>query len=396
MTQDFFKILFSYNFFKVFVYFIFVFSGSLKWIPFPYDLTIITLFFLFFVLLIEIKEFIPFQKDQNVIIKLILILNFLFLISNFYTISTDYAYNKNFSMVLNIFTVVYPIIAFKNSIFKELNMLLLIIGIILIPSLLYMYYNDMFMIFHDTELLVDKVPTYLTIGIMLSTCFVFSMYFRFTFFVLVYRLSILFLLLQLGGRGPFVNLFLIILLFYLIQFKNLKVNFKTFFYFLVLLPLSLFFMGGFIESLFENISFERFNVFSAINEDKSFIIRQEYIIKGLESISKNVYFGKGIGSSGLILLGEDSIAYPHNLFIESMMEIGFFAGFIYLFIYIKLFKNNFIFCRKSKSLLILFIVSFLFFLEDNKSNSFDSWRISIIWIMFFLSEKRFYILRNNK
>ena len=88
LIKDFLKTLFSYQFFKVFIYFIFVFSGSLKWLPIPYDITGVALFFLLIIFIFEMKRFVSFQIKVSSIIILILVLNCMFLISNVYTIST--------------------------------------------------------------------------------------------------------------------------------------------------------------------------------------------------------------------------------------------------------------------------------------------------------------------
>jgi O-antigen ligase len=379
----------KFTFFKVFIYFIFVFSGSLKWLPIPIDLTLLSLLLCFVVMISELRTIVPLKvKDRHIVI-LILILSLVFLVSNVYSISSVYAESKSLAIILNIFTVIYPIIVFKKSIFSELKLLMYLIGGLMIVGLFYLYFNNMFIIFHDSELLVDKVPTYLVIGIMLCACFIFSLASKLTWYVAAYRLSILFLLFQLGGRGPIINLILSLIVFFTLNLKNYKINYKTGFAIGALFFTILIFGENIYTFAFQNVDFERFNIFKSYNEDASLSIRGNFLEIGLESILDHPFFGLGIGSSGFILEGADVSNYPHNLFVESMMELGIVGGGLYLSAYVLFFLRNYSTSKSNKDMLILFIIVLLFYLEDNKSNSFDSWRCSIIWIMFFISEKRY-------
>lgn len=376
-------------FFKVFIYFIFVFSGSLKWLPIPIDLTLLSLLVCTGLILLEIREIVPLKRQDRPIITLITVLSLIFIVSNLYSISTEYAQSKTLAIILNMFTVIYPIIVFKKSIFSELKLLMYLIGGLMIVGLFYLYLNNMFIIFHDSELLVDKVPTYLVIGIMLCACFIFSLESKLTWYVAVYRLSILFLLFQLGGRGPIINLILSLIIFFTLNLKNYKINYKTGFAIGALFFTILIFGENIYTFAFQNVDFERFNIFKVGNDDASLSVRGNFLEIGLESVSNHPFFGLGIGSSGFILDGADVSNYPHNLFVESMMELGILGGLLYLSTYVLFFLRNYSISKNNKDMLILFIIVLLFYLEDNKSNSFDSWRCSIIWIMFFISEKRY-------
>ncbi|WP_426481865.1 O-antigen ligase family protein [Chryseobacterium sp. R2ACT005] len=379
----------KFVFFKVFIYFIFVFSGSLKWLPIPIDLTLLSLLVCTALILIEIREIVPLKKQDRPIITLITVFSLIFIVSNLYSISTEYAQSKTLAIILNMFTVVYPIVVFKKSIFSELKLLMYLIGGLMIVGLFYLYFNNMFIIFHDSELLVDKVPTYLVIGIMLCACFIFSLESKLTWYVAIYRLSILFLLFQLGGRGPIINLVLSLIVFFTLNLKNYKINYKTGFAIGALFFTILIFGENIYTFAFQNVDFERFNIFKSYNEDASLSIRGNFLEIGLESILDHPFSGLGIGSSGIILEGVDVSNYPHNLFVEAMMELGILGGLLYLSAYILFFLRNYSISKNNKDMLILFIIVLLFYLEDNKSNSFDSWRCSIIWIMFFISEKRY-------
>ncbi len=81
------------------------------------------------------------------------------------------------SFIINILTFVYPIIVFDRiSVTKVIKPIFLIVGVFIFIGLTYMYVNNLFEVFfHDAymEEITDlKIPSYLTIGIFLSTtCF---------------------------------------------------------------------------------------------------------------------------------------------------------------------------------------------------------------------------------
>ena len=171
---------------------------------------------------------------------------------------------------------------------------------------------------------------------MLCACFIFSLASKLTWYVAVYRLSILFLLFQLGGRGPIINLILSLIIFFALNLKNYKINYKTGFAIGALFFTILIFGENIYTFAFQNVDFERFNIFKAYNEDASLSVRGNFLEIGIESILDHPFFGLGIGSSGFILDGVDVSNYPHNLFVESMMELGILGGLLYLSTYLSL------------------------------------------------------------
>lgn len=385
------KTIFSYNFFKVFIYFVFVFSGLLKWIPLPADITLISVILCIAVLFIELRTIIKFQRIDRTIILLIIILIILFFLSNFYTISRNYADEKSVAMILNLFTVIYPVFAFKNSIFREINYLMFIVGTILCSILFYFYQLDMFVVlFFDQAEAIGNVPTYLSIGILLSACFLFSLNSKYTRWIFIYQFAIIFLLMQLGGRGPVYNLVICLIVFFFLYLHKLKFNYKTVFGLVVVSLGLLFYLPTIINYLLETVNVDRFNVLKASVEDESFLVRFHFLTEAWNAFLDKPFFGHGIGSGGIILRGEDIREFPHNLFVESLMELGIFGGLLYFSIYLSFFLQNLKMARDIGSLRVLYVVAFLFFLEDNKSGSFDAWRIALFWILLFVVERQHY------
>jgi O-antigen ligase len=115
------------------------------------------------------------------------------------------------------------------------------------------------------------------------------------------------------------------------------------------------------------------------------------INKGLESFYSHPFVGTGIGSSGIALTGIDQVEFPHNLLVESMIELGIIGGLAYIIIYLYFFIRNLKTVRTDKKLLVLYVMCLLFFLEDMKSGSFDAWRVSLFWMCLYLVQYNFRI-----
>jgi len=172
------------------------------------------------------------------------------------------------------------------------------------------------------------------------------------------------------------------------MFKNiLKFDQSSFIYILGTLFCLLFFYENIILFLNENIDFTRIFVFESYQADDSSSQRIIFFKKAIESICKYPLLGLGIGSSGLILENIDNDTTPHNLFLEAFMETGILGVCCYFLLWLFFFANITV-VRKNRKLLLLYLIAFFFFFQDNKSNSFDSWRITIVWIMLFLIEKK--------
>lgn len=388
------KTIFSYNFLKVLIYFLFVFSGLIKWISLPIDITLLFAFVGIIIVVFEITKIRVLKKSDQIQISLILVLLLMFIISNVYTISSVYAKTKTLAMILNFFTVLYPIIVFKKSIFTEMKYLMYIIGFLMIIILFYFYQKDMFtVLFFGSSQSIENVPTYLSIGILLSACFIFSLADRISFFTIIYRISILFLLLQLGGRGPLLNLFFSLFLFFLLNLKSIIVNYKRIFLGIISFIVFVLFLDSII-ALPSTINLDRFNIFEASKQDESFLVRYSFLGLAWNAFLEQPFLGYGIGSGGLILRGVDLSEYPHNLFVEALMELGILGGIVYALVYIFFFIKNFKISRVDKNLRILYLLCFLFFLEDNKSGSFDAWRIALSWIMIFIMSKNSIFVRD--
>ncbi len=149
-------------------------------------------------------------------------------------------------------------------------------------------------------------------------------------FLLLIQLYLLIIVFSLGAKGPLLALFVsyIVLFLYFRTPQNKAFNFrKTIKYFI-------FFAG--IYYLMSLIDYEQFRTIDRFND---LIVNpateQEFGGRiWLSSIALNMWeespiIGKGIGSYGLHAFSQDLRAYPHNIFTETMGELGL-IGLLFL------------------------------------------------------------------
>ena len=373
-----------------------MYSGSFKWIPLPFDLTVVTFGICALILLFCLNKKMIITKEIKQYSVIFFLVSFGFLLSNLYTISGVYSQSKSLSFIINILVFVYPVIVFdKVSISKIIKLIFLVVGVFIFAGLSYMYVNDLFEVFfHDAYMaqITDlQIPSYLTVGIFLSTIVLISISKGLKILPIVYIVVCLFFLFNLGGRGPIFNLLIGTVVYFMLRAKAKKIFTVRNFVLVTLAFVMIVVFFDFDSLLISNEFFtlERFNPFDLNKSDASTLRRIYFLETGWESFTKHPFFGLGIGSSGLILTGVDAMEYPHNLIMESLMETGVVGAFLVLFFYIKFFISE----RKSykhPELALLYVIALLYFLEDQKSGSFDTWRISLFWIAIYLSEKRFY------
>ncbi len=364
-------------------YILLVYSGLIKWIPgLPVDLTIaftvLTAALIPFIFNGKVKVVKGGEKGMLVIVSC---LSVLFLISNFYTISTEYAESKTLATIINLYCFLYPILFFRNDDFKFLRSVMMVFNIVILAILVYLYATGKFIVFQMSETTLESylgfvVPNYLSIGTFMAAVIIMFIPDRrlATRAVSVFAVIMLFLL---GGRGPLLFLPLIFIIYYFLTGERKLFTVKNFF----LAGVALFLFLTFFD--FGGIDFERFNLFKNAGEDASTLDRLDFLTTSYNSVDKHLWTGRGIGSSGIILSGQDIMLYPHNLFVESLLEVGLLGGLLYLALYIVLGREIWK-VRKNRELLAVGLVAVYLFFQDLKSGSFDAWRISLMWIAWFI------------
>jgi hypothetical protein len=190
---------------------------------------------------------------------------------------------------------------------------------------------------------------------------------------------LLFILMVLvGKRGPLLSLFIVFVLMYLFRKENL---FKKNGYIYVPIILLILFVGVYWRQLLDLAT----GLTGAESSRLSIIYRVfmiQLFVKVLNSIS---LIGLGAGSFAKLSVGQDLRWYPHNVFIETILEAGIVAGLILIFI-IFIQMREFLLLRKiyinNKQIyeIILHSTAIFMFGIINSQFSGDLFTNRIIWV----------------
>jgi hypothetical protein len=140
-----------------------------------------------------------------------------------------------------------------------------------------------------------------------------------------------------GSRGPVLSLIIVLILYFLINFKRLFL--KTFIFLMLLLSL-IYYSGIYVElNRFNSVS----RVFINFKEGKGLQSTNERLFRYTSSLEviKNHPFGVGIGNWGMYsnryssikvrtVLKDNKLPYPHNIFLEIFCELGILTGVVFL------------------------------------------------------------------
>ncbi len=369
---------FFYIYIKLITYFIFLYSGLIKWIPFPIDFTLLFGFFTIVFILNDLKNDSFKLNDYSIGYLYVAFYTFsiLYMLTYLYSDSTVYASIKFKGVLLSTIAFTFPITSIRAQYFKYITPILSFLAVLMVIFLSFLLYNDLFLLFvlpEDKQLkLFDAViPTYLDVGSFISVAFILLLNHKSKFSILL-KIVIFYFLIILGGRGPLLALILIVMVNFYLNTNTLSKYVKYIFLFLFAVLLYIYFDLTFID-------FDRLNIFQNYGSDTATAERVEYIGKCISSFFENPIFGRGIGSTGIIISGSDIVLYPHNLFIEILAEFGL-IGFI-LFTTVFFFFLYVLFIKKVPltQLSFILIVFYLFF-QDMKSGAFEAWRISCGWL----------------
>lgn len=275
--------------------------------------------------------------------------------SNTYSTSSSYAFVKTVNFIPNLVFFTYAMTL------RKLNFKLFIkmYCVVLVPLAIFFIYMKSIVWQVDSEatrVFKDLRNYYLSIGLHLGIL-------SFLVFYFVKRIWLIALLLfLLVGSSARAALFITVLTFMVFEFKTLitfkvkkkmlVVAFSTLSALLLLAVL----IWDKLEGLLSNSLGRLAVLFSG--SDKSSQGRLDAMAYALgNSIDSfgNFLFGHGIGSFGVLYLGIDGRAYPHNLFIELLFELGLVGLAIVVFLVIFSFLSA---LRGKKIFVVLFFIAF--------------------------------------
>lgn len=386
-----------YNYFKVFIYILFVYSGLFKWLPIPVDITLLSgllCALIFFFDLVSAKKRINKNNKLEFIKLIFLVFCVWYLFTALYTSSENFWLNKARAILLLICAFYFPFVSLKNTSVKLIFSIFLTfsLGVVLILSYLYLN-NLLYLIIAETDEFraENKIPDYLAISEFLSCAYFITFIYQ-NKLLYVYRIIILFLVISLGARAPFIIILLLHFFIVFLKYKWRLLNFKN-----IIIVSSACFLLWQIYEKWEGAEHlkSRLENLKDISEDKSASERIVLINKSFELIADNPVLGIGIGATGYEITGKDDNLYPHNLFVETYLESGIVGFFIILLLWTKIFANlkmN----HKNRIALILSLLILILFFNFMKSNSFMDARKVFIWVSIFIAFESGVFLERNK
>lgn len=331
---------------KASIYLLFVYSGMIKWLPFPIDLTL--LFGFFAAILMVLGSFNPISINNKYVafILFFLVSFFLYLIaSSIYSPSQVFWKQKALSIILSLITLIYPVICFRSEIdFYKVDYVFRLLSTIaaLIVLLLLMSGNLLFITGSRAGVEEYKIPDYLAVGELLGIGVIICMY-KPRFIRVITAVFIFAMLVLLGARGPFLFAIFAGTIYFSIKKSQKLFDFKILlilgFLAMMFIMLAQFWSGA-------ELLTQRLSSFSDSSADQSTIERLVAFQFALNAFIENPILGLGIGGFGIYAYKLDENIYPHNIFLEIGAELGivglvlFTAAIIYIFVLsIKLIKH---------------------------------------------------------
>lgn len=333
----------------------YVLSGLLKSVMEYYEINLpidITVFFMGLIILSMVNEWLnkkDFLKVDNEAALLILffILFYVWMaVSLIYTPSSSYAFQKVFKSLTNIIFVIIILRGhFNTSRFFKVSFILILLILVWFLPIRFLYISGQSP--KGYWFTREIMGLYLHISMPLGMFLLYYLSSKNNFSEkrlidhVLYGIALIGLLL-LAARGP-ILFFVIVYVMYLILNGKIKVAIKRKHILFSILGISVFLVIILIykEEFFElfSLTLNRFALIfsglkssandfgSSINGRFELISQATGII--FASIS-NFLFGTGIGSFGILTIGEDIRHYPHNFVLEIWCELGLIGIFIFL------------------------------------------------------------------
>ena len=319
------------------IFLLFLISGTIKetellsWLP--VDATILLLLLNFLVgLYLLFRRNLKILIDNRISITVTLVGCFFFwiLISITWSLSVDYALDKLIKILLLLGWSFFAGVFIVGSSIERVRRFF---SLVVIFSLLFSMQFTFLVFEHDKSNTLQSLSNdYIVTSTIISTALLlFSVYYfvttnkfniKNTFLILI-QLHLLAIVFSLGAKGPLVALFVsyVVLSLYLFVLQNKSSYFrKTIKYFIYLVYITSFLLLVDYEQF---RAVERFNdLIINFSEQSDFGGRVWLNLTALSMWEESPIIGKGIGSFGIYAYNQDFRAYPHNIFTETMSELG--------------------------------------------------------------------------
>ncbi len=330
-------IVLNSSYVKSFVYILFVYSGMIKWLPFPIDPTLV-----FGIWATAIIAFSLLSRtlviNKQVFVTLFLLISFSLysIFSSVYSPSQIFWKQKALSIILLIITLVYPIICFKNE--SDFHKIVHILRFVSTTAAFFVFLllisgKISFITGSRVGLESSSIPDYLAVGELLGIG-VISYFYRSDLIRKLLAIFVFAMLVLLGARGPFLFVVMTSTIYFSLVNNQTLLNFKSTFM-LVLFGSMFLILAQFWSGA--ELLMTRLSIFSDFSQDESSLERLVAFQHGLNAFKENPVWGLGLGGYGPYAYHVDENVYPHNIIIEIGAELGviglaiFVLGMIYVF-----------------------------------------------------------------
>jgi hypothetical protein len=387
----------------------YVLSGLLKSVMEYYEINLpidITVFFMGLIILSMVNEWLN-KKDflkvdnESALLLLFFILFYVWMaVSLIYTPSSNYAFQKVFKSLTNIIFIIIILRGnFNTSRFFKVSFILILLILIWFLPIRFLYISGQSP--KGYWFTREIMGLYLHISMPLGMFLLYYLSSKNNFSEkrlinqVLYGIALIGLLL-LAARGP-ILFFVIVYVMYFILYGKIKVAINKNHILYSILGISIFLVLLLIykEEFFElfSLTLNRFELIfsglkssendfgSSINGRFELISQATGII--FASIS-NFLFGTGIGSFGILTIGEDIRHYPHNFVLEIWCELGLIGIIIFLsIVFISIRKIRFSFSNLNIFPILYILLNFM------KSGSLSDMRLlfTVLAIYFITTNK---------
>jgi len=371
------------------------------------DLSLLSFIALIISFLIEVVKNglkLKINKNTIVLIGIWIVFYCWILISLLYTPSTQYAYTKTLKFLTNIVFILILVrgkinlqLFIRISLFISLAMMAWYIPL----RFLYLTGNSPKGYWFTKEFmgmyLYLSMPLGLFIITILTSNITISKSNSISLFIIA--ASILGIILM-GARGPLLFLIIILLLYSLKQQKinptiSIKNLFRTFFAILIFIIIITLFKDQVIELfrvafqrlllIFKGISFSNNDFGESVNKR---LLLLDQAVNIIFSSPSNSIFGTGIGSFGLLTIGEDIRHYPHNFILEIWCELGLIGLSIFIVLMTLIFRK----IKLSKAGLNIYPLLYLL-INFLKSSSLEDMRLFFVFMAIYFLDSNNYVKR---
>lgn len=321
------------------IFYLFLYSGSLKLafqfmgVGMPVDLTL-----MFALLLVGKMLYVLscggsktlMQEDSSRGVVLLFAFFITVFLSLLYTASPEFGVKKFVLSLLNIIAFLFPVVYREIDLQKVSKF---VVGY---------SFAIFFMVFYsiqvrwlggaevfgskDTDLLDSVKNAYLTSGMLLGISVLLLEFSQYRLKVLFQVLCIV-LIFLLGSRGPLLFTLLLFLFLKMRHARGMSVKPGVLAAFVLVFVVFAFSDYSFLS--FDNVerSLERFKLLfssegNSINERVRMIDFAVAGIFGNDATASSFFFGRGIGSFGILFSSVDGRLYPHNILLELFFETG--------------------------------------------------------------------------